>query len=656
MKEGNVNSDSYDEVKEKKVEFYGYGVCHREDDEWKLTHILSKDGLDKDAVQLTWNECFNTVLDGQIVPIIQNLNNGNYYIEYDTGAHQNLAMIREWKDFDEANGKNFDEWVKDGKKSLKPKFTFLCRNIIVDIGDAFIVGFNLSNGVYVVSGNAVYRSKFTLQDLGETGKYGKYKTPLFYFVGGGFSPKELKLGGESFWLVDLNRKDKRLTGWDSFVKEETLWEKVSLEKKFPGPFDRLNSSDFNDNNPHDDGTPKDEEQFLKDFIRYVADCGFSYNDRDLIRFYTSVKCGEMTLVGGVPGCGKSSLVELFARFISGKEYSSDGLNSKRRTFARIDVNPAWMEPSDLMGYYSPILNEQQSKDGEVAKDGEIYANERYHPTSFDLKGFIEDKDRNVLGVVCFEEMNLARIELYFAEFLQIFSRNQRTLYVGRNMVEVPEDIRFVGTFNDDATTQRMSSRFLDRSNVISLVDNIGDNNVFSRPVGDPKECGRDSLSKDQFKEWIKNSDDTKVVEAAKVADEIYNAMIKLIKDKCDGKENSRALELAYVSMIKPSPRVRKGILLYMANRPEFGDGSDSLKRAFDEAFAQRVLSKCQPSPLLRNKYKVLSECIRSAFGLSVGGDDYNQAGQVSLNVIERLRSQSEQSTMWSDNEDAEDEA
>ena len=60
-----------------------------------------------------------------------------------------------------------------------------------------------------------------------------------------------------------------------------------------------------------------EDQFLDNLTKYIERCDFKYSGQDIVRFHTSVKCGMLTLVGGNPGTGKSSLVELYFRALGG---------------------------------------------------------------------------------------------------------------------------------------------------------------------------------------------------------------------------------------------------------------------------------------------------------------------------------------------------
>ena len=87
-----------------------------------------------------------------------------------------------------------------------------------------------------------------------------------------------------------------------------------------------------------------EEQFFERFRRHVEDCGFSYRTIDLVSFHLSVKCSDLSVVGGVSGTGKSSLPKLYAQAMAGDD------DSQTLRFLPVDVSPAWTNPSDTLGY------------------------------------------------------------------------------------------------------------------------------------------------------------------------------------------------------------------------------------------------------------------------------------------------------------------
>lgn len=389
-----------------------------------------------------------------------------------------------------------------------------------------------------------------------------------------------------------------------------------------------------------------ELQFLGRFSEYVAKCGFRYDERDLVRFHTCVKTGMMTLLGGDPGCGKSSLVELYARSLAGKEWSGASLK-------QIDVNPAWMEPADLMGYSSPCVSDFKS-------DGDAF-----HEAQCALRRFLRDLVETESGkeaelgkrspaFVCFEEMNLARIELYFSDFIQMISRYELTSQSkqlssyggehGRAPLKIPCDVRFVGTCNDDSTVKPMSDRFLDRANLILLgrqkaMYKDGDNEkessvgkgaaLFSSVKGRMKRSEDREVCADEYVGWIKEPQEEDAEKSGRRLDEIYSG-----------------IGAAFESLsISPSPRVCGEILRYVINRPSKPnvDEDVALYVAFDEALVQRVVGRCLPNALLKGKYAKAAEAVRAVFDEKLKSVDLESLVAERLDALER---QTEQLFQW----------
>lgn len=416
----------------------------------------------------------------------------------------------------------------------------------------------------------------------------------------------------------------------------------------PTPASNINLND--ESNPVDDSkvkgdrSPEEREmEFLAGFKNYVKnECGFNYDDRDLERFHTCVKTGMMTLLGGDPGSGKSSLFELYARALAG--------NMGGGNFKRIDVNPTWMEPSDLMGYTAPNLNDPNGE-------------KQFHESQCGLRGFLaelgseESNQQRAPALICFEEMNLARIELYFAEFIQIISRYEISAedkklpgYGGASKQEpltIPADIRFVGTCNEDPTVKPMSDRFLDRSNVIRL---SGDNKawrnkdaefqLFARGRGEIKGCSLQMVSAREYGSWVKtpSQDET-----------------KSLGNMLDGILSKIRVDLSAIVPC-PSPRVVGEILRYVANRPfpsGVKDDNVRLYVAFDEALAQRVISKCVPNALMRGKFEAAAKKVRGAFeeGFKSAQEECEKIVSLTAERLDELERETKSLFQWSGVED-----
>ena len=332
------------------------------------------------------------------------------------------------------------------------------------------------------------------------------------------------------------------------------------------------------------GTGKDEteEAFLKRFIVAVEKCGFHYEPQDLIRFHTCVKCGFLTVLGGAPGSGKSSLVKLYASAILGREGGKcrDGM-------LMVDVNSSWAEPADILGYWD--------------------LNSHYRPASTGVVQFLrEAQNSKRLNLICLEEMNLARVEHYFSDFMQLSEREiaERELKgvpfkpeddQENARLSVDESVRIVGTNNFDETTQRFSARFFDRCNYIELQDSRGkDDFLSSRPNIDQGEFAP-MVSWDVYKSWIKTFSTT-------LKDKALMEEVNKILGKETIKKYKSIREALKKLNLNPSPRVEALLVEYAVNRSFVEDYETDCKnkqlRALDEFVAQRILPRYTPSYLI----------------------------------------------------------
>lgn len=205
---------------------------------------------------------------------------------------------------------------------------------------------------------------------------------------------------------------------------------------------------------------EDEKQVFALFENNAKACGLNFNSEDLINFYTAVKSSRLTIIEGISGTGKSKLVDLYGRTL--------GLDDNGHMLI-IPVSPGWTDDTDILGYL----------DNSAMK---------YRESSIGLVSFLIEasKHPDKPFLVCFDEMNLAKVEYYFAQFISILENdvNNRILriynskeemYVN-NADEYPAEIRlgeniiFCGTINVDESTYRLSDKVLDRATLIKLQD------------------------------------------------------------------------------------------------------------------------------------------------------------------------------------------
>ncbi len=208
-------------------------------------------------------------------------------------------------------------------------------------------------------------------------------------------------------------------------------------------------------------TPESEFKWLSRIETDLEAAGYTFHPRLVRAFHTSLKVAKLaplTILAGISGTGKSELPRLYADL--------GGVS-----FLPIPVQPSWDSPQDLFGFFN-------------------YTDGRYkaEPLARLLYQINQASDplRQGLTVVLLDEMNLARVEYYFAELLSRLEA-RRSIDVSRpatrarasvhldigagEAVEalfLDERVLFVGTMNEDESTLALSAKVLDRACVLSF--------------------------------------------------------------------------------------------------------------------------------------------------------------------------------------------
>lgn len=257
---------------------------------------------------------------------------------------------------------------------------------------------------------------------------------------------------------------------------------------------QVDFADFDTNN----------EDFINELSEYMQ--GYMYNDgflysKEILKntFY-ALQTNQLIIYAGKPGSGKSQLVKHLADLFGAG-------------YADVAVQSSWMDKSDLLGFYDPIHN-------------------NYIGTAFldKLREMCKEARNNPerLFIMCLDEMNLAHVEYYFADFLsrlqasndersidlyskttenelkeEVILRTSRCIenindadfykkdflknFVSSNVdefvrvkkmwnmlveyphkIDIPKNVKFFGTINTDATTKDLSPKVLDRAFVFKL--------------------------------------------------------------------------------------------------------------------------------------------------------------------------------------------
>lgn len=316
-----------------------------------------------------------------------------------------------------------------------------------------------------------------------------------------------------------------------------------------------------------------EEGFLQELEAEAVAQELFYRPGELLGFHAALKSGTLVILAGLSGTGKSRLVEVYRRALGLKEGEE---------FLWIPVRPSWSDDADLIGYYDPL--HQQYRPGETGLVDLLVRAE-------------QNPDR--LFMVCFDEMNLARVEHYFSQFLSVLERplSQRVLrlYAGELAPAVangdrypPEvslgpNVLFCGTINMDESTHTLSDKVLDRSSVIRVshvdIQQWWEQTCRQGVGGDGAPTLPEPISFPQWSAWQRPFDPRPFGREITLLQALNQALAQAGADQTFGY------------------RVARQILLALQNLPRRVTGEPLLSppTVLDSQIAQRILPKIRGS-------------------------------------------------------------
>ena len=178
--------------------------------------------------------------------------------------------------------------------------------------------------------------------------------------------------------------------------------------------------------------------------------GLYYELRTIRLMIAGLAATKLIVLQGISGTGKTSLP-----YVMGKFFVNDA------TIA--SVQPSWRDRNELFGYF----NEFTKKFNETEVLRRIYE-----------AGYNDD-----LNIIILDEMNIARVEYYFAEMLSVLEMpdpnewkielvpstwegDPKHLVSGN--LKIPQNVWYIGTINNDDSTFSVSDKVYDRAFVINL--------------------------------------------------------------------------------------------------------------------------------------------------------------------------------------------
>ena len=195
------------------------------------------------------------------------------------------------------------------------------------------------------------------------------------------------------------------------------------------------------------------EELVELFRNFAASKLKLYYTSNMIRLFISgLSATKLVILQGISGTGKTSLAYAWGKFI--------------RTDAIIaSVQPSWRDRTELFGYF----NEFTKKFNETEVLKWMY-----------LAGYTDD-----VYVTVLDEMNIARVEYYFAEMLSILEMPSRDEWVielvpsswdtdpkklEAGKLHIPGNMWYIGTINNDDSTFAVTDKVYDRAMPIDIND------------------------------------------------------------------------------------------------------------------------------------------------------------------------------------------
>ena len=193
------------------------------------------------------------------------------------------------------------------------------------------------------------------------------------------------------------------------------------------------------------------EEFVEEYRLFAASQLHLYYTPEIIRrFVAGMAASRLLILEGISGTGKTSLPYSFSRFLDNPA-------------TMVSVQPSFRDRTELLGYFNEF-------------------SKRFNETEF-LRALYEAGYRQDPSFIVLDEMNLARIEYYFAEMLSVLEMPSKEEWVldlvptawegdpkrlDGGKIYVPDTLWFVGTANNDDSTFTITDKVYDRAIPIEL--------------------------------------------------------------------------------------------------------------------------------------------------------------------------------------------
>lgn len=186
---------------------------------------------------------------------------------------------------------------------------------------------------------------------------------------------------------------------------------------------------------------------LNDIQQQINCQGLRIDERTLRRYHLALQTRKFVILSGISGTGKTWLTQAYAQAVNAE-------------YCLVPVAPNWTTNEDLLGYFNPM-------------------NQHYVDTGFShflrqaANEYQQYQDQARPYHLVLDEMNLARVEYYFAKFLSAMEVQMRDgsteieLSAHERVLLTP-NLHFIGTINVDESTHGFADKIYDRAQLIEL--------------------------------------------------------------------------------------------------------------------------------------------------------------------------------------------
>ena len=194
-------------------------------------------------------------------------------------------------------------------------------------------------------------------------------------------------------------------------------------------------------------------ELVSNFRNFAASKLKLYYKEDMIRlFIASLASTKLVILQGISGTGKTSLAYAWGKFL-------------KHDSCIASVQPSWRDRTELFGYF----NEFTKKFNETEVLKELY-----------VAGYTDD-----IYTVILDEMNISRVEYYFAEMLSILEMPNKDEWIveivpsawasdpkhlTEGKLKIPPNVWYIGTINNDDSTFMVTDKVYDRAMPIDIND------------------------------------------------------------------------------------------------------------------------------------------------------------------------------------------